>query len=723
MLRDLRLEQVYESSTSHLVGDLITPLMKESKDYLRGVGYFSSGWLREASEGIAALVGNGGRGRIVTSPILSLADWEAISRGGTAKADELILRSLSTSVDDLRDSLRSDTLNCLAWLISDGLLEMRFAVPRPGWKDGDYHDKVWVFEDETGDRVALHGSFNDSIKGTLNGEGISVFKSWIEGQQGYVLRHRQRLEALWNGTNDQFETKSLPDAIKDKIVKLRTTPERPYSLPADHPLLAAERRGPYSAVSMRPYQLDAIEKWVAADREGIWEMATGTGKTFTALAAAVGTYKDLGRVACVILVPYRHLLEQWERHSRQFGFDPVMCSSDYPKWRIELSSAVRDFRLGMTDSLCVLAVHNTAAGDDFIATVAPIPEEHLLVVGDEVHELGASHMRRAMLPDARMHLGLSATPRRWMDPHGTQEIERCFGEVCFDFDLDKAIEAQFLTEYDYSPEIVHLTEDEQDLYDTLSSEISRLAVLLRQPDPAPGLKGRLEKKLRDRAKLIWGASNKLPLLCNRLADLMKAAQAEGRRPQHILVYCAPGEHRAVLKRVSELGFRAHEFVHSVSLRDRADVLNRFEQGELELLVAIRCLDQGVDVPATRTAFMLASTTNPRQFVQRRGRVLRTVSGKTHADIHDFLVFPRLERAQTAREMGQGMLRREMPRFAEFSLSARNMYKARQVAWDTLDAYHALSMLDQRPWDVYADMVKDEQHSVLALDPLYTGEDE
>ena len=214
MLRDLELAPVYESASSHLIGDLISPLLKQAHDYSRGVGYFSSGWLREASEGIIALVENGGAGRIVTSPILQPEDWAAFHTGDEAKQDALLRASLQIAIEDLADSLQNDTRNTLAWLVADGLLEFRFAVARPEWVGGDYHDKVWLFRDSNDDRVALHGSFNDSVKGTLNGEAISVFKSWVPGQDAYVDLHENRLEQLWSGANAQFVVCTIPEASR-----------------------------------------------------------------------------------------------------------------------------------------------------------------------------------------------------------------------------------------------------------------------------------------------------------------------------------------------------------------------------------------------------------------------------------------------------------------------------------------------------------------------------
>jgi len=718
MLRSLNLEPVYDSSKSHLVTDLIVPLMESSLEYFRGVGYFSSGWLREASQGLVALVENGGSGRVVLSPILSDQDWEAFRKGGEARADDLLHDVLRRNIGDLSRALESDSLNALAWLIADDLLDFRFAVPRPKWRGGDYHDKVWVFSDAAGDRVALHGSFNDSIKGTLNGEAVSVFRSWETAQEPYVRAHLDRLEDLWNGRNEQFLVRTIPEAAKEALIKLRSS-ERPYQAPGlttPAPKTSPVRK-PHKPIKLHEFQNEAIEAWVKQGCNGILEMATGTGKTFTSLAAAVDRYETSQKLATIILVPYLHLLEQWKRHCESFGFSPILCSGEHQGWRRTLASAVRDFRLGISDNLCILAVHLTATSADFQKRVGPLPAESTLVIGDEVHGLGARQLRKAMMPWVAMHLGLSATPQRWLDDEGTQAIVDTFGKVCFEYGLDDAIAGKFLTPYEYHPVLVSLSSRELEDYEDLTASIVRLSA---STENNPDLKKTVKRLLIKRAAIIWGAEEKLPALVAMLTDHMEACLSAGERPHHILVYCAPGEHKVVLKALAKLGLRCHEFVHTVSMAEREVVLKRFDEGDIEALVAVRCLDEGVDVPATETAYFLASTSNPRQFVQRRGRVLRRAEGKTRAVIVDFLVVPS-ESPSGDEGVALSLLRREMPRFAEFSLAATNVNAARKVVFDLLDRYEALNMLDETPWDLYEQVLSEQSALEVSSDPIFLGE--
>jgi superfamily II DNA or RNA helicase len=187
-------------------------------------------------------------------------------------------------------------------------------------------------------------------------------------------------------------------------------------------------------------------------------------------------------------------------------------------------------------------------------------------------------------------------------------------------------------------------------------------------------------------------------------ELLIESEICGEQFSHALVYCAPGTHKEVLKNLSDLNIKCHEFVHNVSLKERQKLLGEFESGKIQILVAVKCLDEGVDVPSTKMAFFLSSTSNPKEFVQRRGRVLRKSVNKSEAILYDFFVVPDTEHISLKRDIDAGLLKREMPRFAEFSNSAKNQYEARQVFWDILDNYDLLHLLDEKPWEVYKKMV-------------------
>ena len=696
MLRSLNLKSVYDSSDCDLVADLIVPLLSNSQQYFRGVGYFSSGWLKVASDGIVRLVEAGGRASVIMSPILDERDLQAMTKGEEAKDNPILRKALLDGLGELRVSLKSDTLNCLAWLIADELLDIRFAIPRPGWTGGDYHDKVAVFSDSSGDVVAIHGSYNDSIKGTLNGEAFSVFRSWVSGHESFVEQHQKRLLSLWEGANPKFFSYKIPDAVRNEFIKLRTTLTPPYgTFGTNNPSRKSAITVPAGRVP-RPYQCEAIKQWVNNDFCGIFEMATGTGKTITSLLAATELSKREAPIAVVILVPYLHLQEQWADTCKEFGLNPILCGSQNSHWYLQAKSKTRDFNSGALESISIIAVHDTAATDQFGDLIHGIRKGRRLLIADEVHNLGARQLRKSLLSDFECRLGLSATPQRWFDDDGTKLIMDYFRGICFSYPIETAI-GKHLVPYSYTPVIVNLLPDEMTEYEVLSQ---RIGLVVSKEKPTLDDEKRLKMLLIQRSAIISSARSKLLTLVAMLKDRISETAAGRPRIQHTLVYCGPGQHLNVLRDIAGLGIRCHEFVHTVALSERSKLLRQFDNGDIDVLVAVKCLDEGVDIPSTQTAYFLASTSNPREFVQRRGRILRCFPGKERAEVYDFLTFPEKSYWSTKRDIDKGLLQREMPRFAEFSGIAENRFECRKAVWDILDTYEMLNLLDEKPWDIY-----------------------
>jgi superfamily II DNA or RNA helicase len=453
---------------------------------------------------------------------------------------------------------------------------------------------------------------------------------------------------------------------------------------------------------LRPYQEDAIDAWVKNGYRGLFEMATGTGKTITSLEAACTAYSHHGQLALIVLVPYLHLANQWVDEAKAFGFSPIICSSANSRWKSEMIQLVDDYSLGTQKHICLIAVHQTASRRDFRQFAQRIDGTHMLLLADETHALGARHLRKALLDRAEMRLSLSATPDRWLDEEGTAFLREYYSKVVFDYPLEKAI-GTFLTPYEYHPILVSLMPVEADEYAELTQRIAVLAMQRKDgDDESPQLKHLLIK----RARILWKAEQKYLALQKLLRRLNRKGQDEGRNLlKHLLLYCAPGEHMRVLKMVRPLIDSCHRFVHDVKPKEREKVLTAFERGDLSALVAIKCLDEGVDIPATRTAVLMASTSNPREFVQRRGRVLRKHEGKKQAVIYDFLVLPP-EDDSCSPETARSLLLREMPRFAEFASCASNQYEARQCVRDVVYRYGMLHLLDMRPWELQKELLRE-----------------
>ena len=435
----------------------------------------------------------------------------------------------------------------------------------------------------------------------------------------------------------------------------------------------------------RDYQRDAIQAWMQNDGQGILSMATGTGKTITALLAAerLATLQD-DRLAIIVAAPYQHLVDQWVEEFQAFGVTPVRAYQSRTSWTNEVVGRVTEFSSGVRDVVAIVTTHATFTGEHFQQVLGRLDGAVTLLVADEVHHLGAPHFRDNLPEAVRARLGLSATPERWYDDAGSRALNAYFSNgIVYEYGLEKAIADGHLCEYYYVPHVVSLTDDEEEDYLALSRAIGQRMAAANEGsvgDADLTADESLQQLLFKRARLTGTAENKLPLL--------RSLVERSGEFTHTLVYCSDGsvqteegegakrQLRAATELLgSDLGLKVHQFTYEEDQTTREQLLADFESDRLQALVAIRCLDEGVDVPATQTAFVLASSSNPRQFVQRRGRILRPHAQKDYAIIHDFIVTP----PRSARSLGsesvfdveRNMLKKELERVSTFAEAAKN----------------------------------------------------
>lgn len=437
-------------------------------------------------------------------------------------------------------------------------------------------------------------------------------------------------------------------------------------------------------VEERPYQEEAVRSWAEAGGQGILNMATGTGKTITSLLAAAHARETMdGRLALIIAVPYQHLVEQWASDVGDFGATPVMAFESREQWQEGLERRILEFNNGFRDSFVVVTTHKTFASEAFQGELTTLSGSEQMLIADEVHHLGSPHLRKFLPQSIPLRLGLSATPERWYDDEGTNALFRYFGEgIVYEYSLQRAIDNGSLCEYYYIPHVVSLTADEEEEYLRLSRKIARLAASVDEDLGDADLQdvSGLKQALFKRARLLGTAEEK----SERLASLLKREQTV----EHTLVYCGDGSIEdaltgrtkrhvdATVERLRrDLEIRARRFTARESQEERQELLDRFAEGDIEALVAIRCLDEGVDIPSTRTAYILASSSNPRQFVQRRGRILRQAQDKPYAVIHDFVVAPPRRAFQDEGSdqfsTERSLIEKELNRVNLFAESARN----------------------------------------------------
>jgi superfamily II DNA or RNA helicase len=670
---DLNLPATMDTSSNDLINDFFVPVLSRAVRYDRGVGFFSSSWINLAAEGLLDFARNQGRARWIASPILDPADWEALLTGDQARKDAIMRVSLFRTIDQLADDLKADTRSALAWMVADGILEFRLAVLQ-NKLDKEFHAKFGVFYDFHDHRVAFNGSYNDSITGTRSYDEIDVFRSWDETQLKWVDRREHRFEQLWNNYDPNVRIFELPEAARERIIKLRDY-QRPYPVPdwknigeVKAGYLGSRNTGPKipSNITLRDYQTEAIDAWFKNKCRGIFEMATGTGKTITALAAAVRLFDEQQRLLFVVACPYKHLVSQWAIEAESFDFKPICVAESRTKWEGEVVRNVQLFHRKQTNLVTIITTNNALHSGILPDILRPCWAEGLLVV-DEAHHAGAPKML-ASLPDKAPHrLGLSATPVRHYDSDGTEAILEYFYDIVFSLPLEDAI-GTFLTPYYYHAIPVEITNDEFQEYSELTRKLQRF---FHSDDDK--FSEAAQKIAIKRARVLNNSRAKLVWLQDHIDQYA--------RLKHTLFYV--GEYLFSDVR-SLLGYekriRVHEFTQRQDNKERASILQRFEMGEFQALVAMKCLDEGVDVPPTRVAYFLASSGNPREFVQRRGRVLRKASGKDYATVYDLIAIPPRSfisqgHANPDFPAVQAAVRREYKRVKEFARLAKNHYQA------------------------------------------------
>jgi len=713
-LQDREIKSEYRSLLDNMAKDFYIPLLQQAVSYKRAVGFFSSSALVEISKGIAALVENGGNMLLVASPYLSAEDVEAIRKGYELR-DNIIKKAVVRELREAKDVYEQDRLNLLANLISDGVLDIKIAFIEDEDKMGMYHEKMGIICDESGNKVAFSGSMNESATAMkINYETIDVFCSW-KGEQDRVASKENAFAAIWNDCEPNIRIVDFPN-LKQEIIDRykKATPnydidkhefgERIFVLEKT----AKYRLGPDipQNVELHDYQIEAIDEWERRDYRGIFDMATGTGKTFTGLGAIARLCKATqNQIGVVIVCPFQHLVEQWVQDIKLFGMSPIIgySRSAQKDWKRLLENAIRDQKLKVAGKqfFCFICTNATFSSTAVQTILSKVKGELLLMV-DEAHNFGAANLSKLLSERFTYRLALSATLERHNDEEGTDKLLSYFGDKCIEYTLERAIAEKKLTPYKYHPVVICLTDDELRRYEQLSFEM--VHNLIKGKDGKLKLSKYGEILALKRARIVAGASEKISMLREKILPY--------RKESFLLVYCGATKvlnddynftevddedmrQIDVITQLlgNELSMKVSQFTSKEDVEERAILKLQFEQGEnLQALIAIKCLDEGVNIPKIKTAFILASTTNPKEYIQRRGRVLRLASGKEFAEIYDFVTLPRplcdvssLTAEQTKRDLS--IVRNELNRMEEFSRISLNPMQASNIIGEIKETYH------------------------------------
>ncbi|MBU1666991.1 DEAD/DEAH box helicase family protein [bacterium] len=680
-LKELNLKPVYYSDEVTLLTEFYIPVLSKSIKYDRVAGYFCSNALAIAAKGIAELIKNGGKVRLIANVVISEKDQEVIKKAIKDKEQKILIE-----FDELEDELQKDHIKLLGWMIKEGLLEIKIAVVNKGIE----HQKIGILEDNECNIVCFSGSENETIGGWLNNdEQFHVFCSWKEGDLAHLRPDINRFNTLWEDKGKKVRVYSVSEAFNLGLIKkapknheefTRVTKEIAQELVRRKEIEDLTTTKKIKEIVLRDYQLDAMKKFTDNNSQGIFEMATGTGKTYTALGCVKELNKEIRDLVVVISCPYTHLVQQWLENVQDFDldFEMVVADSSNSKWKSELMDRIYDIKNKVLNKLMILTTHTTFAMPDFINRMKNI-QYPVFLICDEVHGIGSPERRKGLIENLyKYRLGLSATPSRWFDDEGTRIIMDFFKGTVYEFSLKEAINTvnpatrrTFLVKYDYKPLFVKLSESELQEYEEQTKKIARSFFVTKDNKEKEELFNLLCIK---RQKIIINSRGKYEIFKDLLTKLIPIKDC--------LVYVSPEQMNHVQSIISEFDVKQHKFTSKEGIKsedkygglsERNFLLKEFEKGNYNILVAMKCLDEGVDIRSAKTAIILASTGNPKEYIQRRGRILRPFPNKDKAIIYDFIVVPSIKKIdlKELQDIEIKIFDKEMKRYKEFADSADN----------------------------------------------------
>lgn len=651
--------------------DSVFPLAKEMDMVL---GYFSSSAIRELSGSIALFLYGGGKLRIITNQFYSEEDYNSLFKEvDLVDQDKFI--NLFKDLESLKNNLSSQDqhfFDCLKYLIKENRLEL---IPVK-YNSGLAHTKNFILRDHFGNTIAASGSLNFTLSGIiLNNESLSVYLGW-EGPrfQAAIEDFTNEFQSIYNKTNKEFtylegqlleskietigEEKDIEQiiqqshellkrnsSIKEKVLALKTSREERFNR-----ILREEKLKPIAPnwFKPRPYQIKAYNNWIKNSRNGIFNMATGTGKTLTSLNIIYEEYLKYGHVNLFILVPTSILLDQWVEECRSFNLINIITSKDtrYHEDLRRLSRRVGEE--GFAPNFVFITTYANFSRKKFQLTFSKLNFPELTCIFDECHNVGSRSMNKVLPMNIKYRIGLSATPQRMFDDYGNNKMYDYFNSNpdCFTFTYGmlKAIKNNMLCPYYYHPIFVYLNEDELKDYKAFTPKLMANFDSHTNKFTEEG-----ERLLMLRKQIIHKAVNKLTALKRLISELDDLKYTFIYAPEGNFINADKDEFdeeeedvriiKEYTSAVNSLGYRARSLTGYNHDRDKS--LEDFKEGRLDTLVAMKVLDEGVNIPITRKAIFCSSTGNPRQFIQRRGRVLRKheASKKEYAEIYDLIVLP------------------------------------------------------------------------------------
>ena len=698
------------------------------------LGFFSTSAINVLSDGFAAFLYNGGRMRLIINDVLSQQDKDIINKAGDSSA---IIPAISLNdIAKLKETLSQrgrHFFDCIAWLIRNNRIEIKIVTPKDS--NGISHTKCGLFADAT-NKVAFDGSCNFSRTALIeNVESVTAFCDWDSPSDKFRIEDvEEDFLRTFNGEDNSveyldssairtsitsiFPDKSIKNLLEEEIDMLQNGIISDYPISIKRALSRAKEkivktiqavesnkikaieenknpRFPYLS-GPRKYQITAFENWKNNNQKGLFAMATGTGKTLTALNCLLQIYNKSKYYKAIILVPTITLVEQWERECKKFNFNNIIkVCSKYPQWKSEIDRIkLKETVNSDIASYIIISTYASFVRDNIFPILNSFPKKRVLFIADEAHNMGSGRILDKIegIPYLR-RIGLSATPERQYEEEVNRQIFDFFGsseKFTFEYSMQEAINNGFLCRYYYYPHIVRLTDEEMSEY----MEISKKLAKIYNPKKKDFRKGEdiLKILLLKRKRIIHKAINKIVAF----QQIISERYAEKGNLKYTLVYVPEGNrvddnYSDIYDTIDTIG-DDEETNHIIDYytnivckitptttvkkftsdsKERDEILSEYEKGTLEVLTSMKCLDEGVDVPRSELAIFCASTGNPRQFIQRRGRILRTHKDKKYAYIHDLVVVPEVNSASESYQMERNLLESELKRVRDFALMSEN----------------------------------------------------
>lgn len=643
-LQDIEIHSSYETGSDpyRLVSDFYIPVLQESREYWRISGFFNSTALIIAAKGIEALINNGGTMKLLVSPELSKADLDIIREHGIESVPGF------SSFDP--GPMPDDHLKALAWLLDCGRLEIRVAVPKVH-DDALFHEKIGFFFDNAENTVSFSGSINETASGWMrNIEEFKVFRSWNKTQnEEYLQKDLKKFVGYWNGLRKEVaDVYDIPDAVQKDILKIK--PDDIWELGIMNRYRSKRKGGKKEkeeyefGISLFPHQENAVKWWIKENYNSMFIMATGAGKTRSAIGCVFAKLKDNEPLLVIVSTPQTLLSEQWKREFEDLNV-PIakkimVDGNNGPQKRAQMEILLMDINRGIRKNGVVFTTHNSASRQAFTDIIKKAKKDcKILYICDEAHAAGSGQFKKGLMDEYDYRIALSATPKRMFDDEGTENLLRYFGNNPFEFSIAEAMstinpitEAPFLNPYNYHPVFVYLDEEEDEKYRSLTRRIT-IEKHKREPD-----REKLESMYKARARIVKNAAAKPDVL----KDLVE--KLGPRSMTNTIIFVSDKHIDTVMINLKRQGARPGKITEETSARskhgmasERTMEIKAFNAHERGCLVGINCLNEGIDIKNACTAIIMSSSTNEREYIQRIGRVIRYAPGKPVSEIYDFIV--------------------------------------------------------------------------------------